>query len=320
VAVFYACAGDVEVELTWENVARRERLSVRDVPRSARLRALALAVAELLRAPPLPRATTTGSSAANAQTAPNSQNPVNATATTEIPTNPPKSAAAAAAFPDLPNGLPQEPPSPAPIATEPGPARPSPVTAPKKRPKARAPSGVESNSNTPSAPEALPARWAVALAVRAVAGSQQLLYGGTAARQGRDWSGGGTVLVTRAESSGSTAAPGSVHGGVAMARLTRMLVRYESQGALTFGGTVTIGGGVTWVRGTSDTVGVSERTLVRPYVEARGGAMVGAPLWAGAPQLELYVGRSSGLAAQADDVVLFQTGGWIAGAEAGVSF
>lgn len=117
-----------------------------------------------------------------------------------------------------------------------------------------------------------------------------------------------------------TRSRGAISSGVVALRVARA-VPLTSAGVFELEGVLSAAAGVTWAVGQSDVAGSVVRDVLMPYGDARLG-LVAALRVDGElePELGLYAGRAAGILARADGQPTQATGGWFAGAEAGVSF
>jgi hypothetical protein len=117
-----------------------------------------------------------------------------------------------------------------------------------------------------------------------------------------------------------TRARGAISSGVVALRVGRG-VPFLRAGPFELSGVLSAAVGATWAVGQSEVVGSVVRDVLMPYGDARLGLEsalhVDGEL---TPELGLYAGRAAGILARADGETTQATGGWFAGAEAGVSF
>ena len=149
--------------------------------------------------------------------------------------------------------------------------------------------------------------------------SPEPLFGGSAAYRLGSWWFGVSGFAGRHELVVQDISLGAVTGGVATAKVALVLSTLELA-SMRFELQAVVAAGVTWADGSS-TTDVQANDSVRPFIEGRGALVsrfAAWPVWA--PFLELYGGRSSGIAARAAGQNALLTGGWIFGGEAGVSF
>jgi hypothetical protein len=113
---------------------------------------------------------------------------------------------------------------------------------------------------------------------------------------------------------------GEISSGVAAARVARG-IPFVRGSALDLSLTPSAALGVTWAVGHSEVEGTRVRDVLLPYADARVGLLAALHVDATVDlELELYAGRAAGILARADAEPTQATGGWFAGAEAGLSF
>ena len=297
---------------------RREQIALGDAAPSARARALALALAELVRAswPVLSaaartRAAATGDAGAGAHSkAPQASEPKPATKGAASPVTAPAEAAPKAAAPKA-----AAPAEAAPKAA----ARPRTASkagaSPAPALKAAAPTlNIEEGRAGPPAGPRTAFTLAAALRLRWFVSYQSVLLGGDL---GTDY----RALRFRAEAlvTSTSDALGSASLGSAALSVGYRLFDWRL-GALNLAVYPMASLGLTWLRGSS----VQPSTRVEPatgfYGDARVTLETSVPQWTFGPTLSAEIGRASGFVARAGERTLGATGGFFFGASAGVRY
>jgi hypothetical protein len=117
-----------------------------------------------------------------------------------------------------------------------------------------------------------------------------------------------------------TRSRGAISSGLAAIRVARGAPLLHA-GVFELEGVLSAAAGATWAVGQSEVVGSVVRDVLMPYGDVRLG-LVAALRVDGElePEFGVYAGRAAGILARADGEATQATGGWFAGAEAGVSF
>lgn len=333
VRVRYYCDHSVSVQVTWPETVNEHVISISDVPAQQRVRTLALAVAELTRSPPREPAAPSGVDGRNAASSPEAGSAAASSgdfastgpATTSHAAQAEASGVDGAHRPNSgqPNKVEQPPGAIARTET-----KGQNEQAKRDRSGGRAESGPVRSSTMPAGArtesEAITSHleagpWSLSAGFRVVVDSPELLFGGSAAYRWGPWWFGLHGFLGRHEPFAEDVSLGSVTGGLAAARVGRVLVQWEPD-PLRVELHAAAAVGITWAEGSTST-DLANQTNVRPFIEARGSMVVRLVQWREiAPFLEVYGGRSSGIAAEAVGQTALVTGGWIFGTEAGVSF
>lgn len=286
IEIKFRCDGlaHIRIQLETSNIQRRVRFD--DVSRSERARTLALVVAELYRS--------------GVQGA-----PLPSEATVE-PTSDAASAAPAAPAPAA---------QPTPAEK---PAAPNALRAPGQPVADRAPSSPADSGVEPPAQRAQSdarARIRGAATLRTSLDAAGTHYGGGVGLDLHGFRLGAEALFAH-----ETRSRGEISSGIGATRIARSVPFVRGRSAdLRLMPSAALG--VTWAVGHSDVEGTRVRDVLLPYADARLGLLFALHADAALDlELELYAGRAAGILARSDAEATQATGGFFAGAEAGLSF